>query len=352
MALYFGPDAETLLDPAFTDGYCFALAREERSRPRQVGLAFEPATRDPRRLDISGTLWVDTASRALRDIEFKYLGLPSRADAYDPGGHIEFREVRPGTVLIDRWVLRFVGAVPEAKPINLPGIKSIVSNRLFGAESGGELARAWWSDGTRWEGSLGRVQVRLIRDDGKPAVSVRLRIPETPYDAVSDVSGVVTYRDVSPGQYPALAMIEDPTLAVIELKIPTRTYLRSVRDSLVTMLDTALTAHGYVERRCGKRPLNRRMQDTAFVVGVAIDENAKPLEGAILAFAVKLKDGNWSVKRETYKTAADGYFFNCSGYEDTDILRIAGRKSGYPDAVTEGNIGTWLLITVLPFSKP
>ncbi|HEX7980109.1 MAG TPA: hypothetical protein VF461_15980, partial [Gemmatimonadaceae bacterium] len=57
---YVGPDAETLIDDAFAERYCFKVAPPDRTRPLQVGLGFEPVDREDGRIDIVGTVWVDT----------------------------------------------------------------------------------------------------------------------------------------------------------------------------------------------------------------------------------------------------------------------------------------------------
>jgi len=53
---YVGPDAETLIDDAFAERYCFKVAPPDRARPLQVGLGFEPVDREDGRIDIVGTV--------------------------------------------------------------------------------------------------------------------------------------------------------------------------------------------------------------------------------------------------------------------------------------------------------
>ena len=60
---------------AFAGAYCFELAAPVRSRPNQVGLRFVPADHRKGRVDIDGTLWIDTVARELRDVEFRYLNV-------------------------------------------------------------------------------------------------------------------------------------------------------------------------------------------------------------------------------------------------------------------------------------
>src|ERR1035438_10814569 len=111
--LLFGPDADVLLDEAFARAYSFRLATRARGRPTQVGLRFGPAQRQDGRVDIDGVLWVDTAARALTDIEFGYVGLPPVTARFSPGGRVSFRQMSNGIVLIDRWQLRGMVAREE-----------------------------------------------------------------------------------------------------------------------------------------------------------------------------------------------------------------------------------------------
>src|ERR1051325_5905442 len=83
--VFFAPDAEVLLDEGFAAGYCFRIIDPDRRRPNQIGLGFSAGDRRRNRVDIEGTLWVDTVARALRDIERRYVGLDRRIEAMRPG---------------------------------------------------------------------------------------------------------------------------------------------------------------------------------------------------------------------------------------------------------------------------
>jgi hypothetical protein len=184
-----GPDADVLLDDGFAAGYCFRIQDATSGRPHQVGLAFFPADHKGGRTDIEGTLWIDTVGRSLRDIDFRYVGMPGN-QGVDPGGHVYFREMPNGVVLIDRWVLR-------------TGMRSIVRGRVnyVPVESGGEIARARWSDGRTWEDSLGALTVHLVNAAGRPVPHAIVALDSTEYIGTSDSLGNVVIRDLMPGPY-------------------------------------------------------------------------------------------------------------------------------------------------------
>jgi hypothetical protein len=114
----YGPDAETLLDDSFRDGYCFHLRDHDPKRPTSVGLAFAAAKQERGRIDIDGTLWVDTAARRLEHIEFEYVGFARAIQNKHFGGNIRFREVGNGVVLIDQWSLRVPTSVVETVTVS------------------------------------------------------------------------------------------------------------------------------------------------------------------------------------------------------------------------------------------
>jgi len=101
--VYDGPDADVLLSDDFLDAHCFRPVMDRR-QPRLVGLAFEPSSGD--RPGIRGTLWLDGETFELRFVEFTYVHLPWRVNAPAAGGRVEFRRLREGGWIVDRWWLR------------------------------------------------------------------------------------------------------------------------------------------------------------------------------------------------------------------------------------------------------
>ena len=177
MLTTYGPDAEVLMDEAFANGYCFRLAEAQPSRPRQIGLAFNPAATRRGRVDIDGVLWVDTTAKALVDIEFLYRGFSRTFDAGRPGGHIEFRTMPNGVVMIDRWFLR----VPSRRPRQAADGRriTVLPGDFVIEETGGELASSRWPDGTTWRASLGGVRLHLTDRRGKPDSGRVIRLDST-----------------------------------------------------------------------------------------------------------------------------------------------------------------------------
>lgn len=100
---YFGPDETVLLSSEFAATHCFRVVRDAKKRPRQIGVAFEPAPK--RQLsDIKGVLWVDEQTAELRDVNFNYVNADVLTK-FDPGGFAKFLRVPSGAWIVSEWQL-------------------------------------------------------------------------------------------------------------------------------------------------------------------------------------------------------------------------------------------------------
>jgi hypothetical protein len=101
---YFGPDASVLLSDPFLDTHCFRL-KEDGDLPGWIGLAFEPS-REERRPDIKGTLWVDRETSHLGFLEWEFTNQPPPLNRGDASGRVEFERLPTGAWIIRRWWIR------------------------------------------------------------------------------------------------------------------------------------------------------------------------------------------------------------------------------------------------------
>lgn len=103
-AVYYGPDARTLLSPAFVETHCFGVRASDDGSGR-VGLTFRP--REGRDLpDVEGVLWIGRESSELDELEFRYTNLPYPADPEHAGGRVEFFRLAGGPWIIRAWEIR------------------------------------------------------------------------------------------------------------------------------------------------------------------------------------------------------------------------------------------------------
>jgi hypothetical protein len=335
-ATFHAPDADVLLDDGFANGYCFHIMEPQRERRNQVGLGFRPADRKRGRIDVDGSLWIDTVARALVDIQFKYVGLPVEAERLNPGGRVEFREMPNGVVLIDRWMLRLIGSEPDSTtfPTHEPPASQrarfgVPLTRLVLAESGGELARVAWPDGVAWRGELGKLSLTLVNLDGEPMRNMRVRLDDTNYEATTDSAGHLEIEDLAPGPYSG--RIIDPRLEPINLTLPMPLTFVAERGGVTTQRVRAGTLEDFVGDLCrqdknadvGREPL----PGAAWVIGRISDPSGESLSGilATVPYSRKIGAQQPSLKGSYYKTGSDGIFAFCSLKRDDKVEITFGR---------------------------
>jgi hypothetical protein len=139
-------------------------AIQDRAKPEQIGLGFEPVARTGL-VDVAGVLWLDRASGELRNLEYRYeLGVGNGAQPGSSGtesatGRIEYRRLDNGGWIVNRWLIR------------VPVQKDERNNTLFSNGAGGNLTvrstrvartTAFWEVGG---------DVRAVLDSSDPAVS-------------------------------------------------------------------------------------------------------------------------------------------------------------------------------------
>jgi hypothetical protein len=352
--IFYAPDADVLLDEGFSAGYCFRIVDPDGGRPNQIGLGFSAADRRRNRVDIDGTLWVDTVARTLRDIEHRYVGLDRRIEAMRPGGHITFREMANGIVMIDRWSLRLVGGRSDTvRPppftqrgrIQVPPAEIRATFRA--AENGGEVARASWPDGSAWHASLGTLRVHAVTSDGRPAIGTPVRLVDTQYRAVADSAGNFEISDLIPGPY-SLA-ISDQQLAPLRLEILPPLRFVAERDSTIRQSIVVVTAEEFVIGRC---VANRRYTagDRVLLFGRALLADGTPVGGLTIA----LQQDAGRVKKalpETYTTESDGLFQFCGrGLEPGMTVTIEASRDGAAVSQTSIVLGDRLTVVRLPIA--
>ena len=294
---YFGPDAETLLDDGFAEGYCFRLAEGDRARPNQAGLAFSAAQRSRGRVDIDGTLWIDTLTRRLVDIDYRYVGLPPTAPVH-PGGSIAFQEMPNGVMLTDHWAIR----MPKQEVASSGADRSVATAWYSTFESGGVVARARWAEGTTWQSHLGRLSVNLVHHDGTPATGVHAQLLETDYSGKSDTAGIIVIGDLLPGPY-ELAVV-DSILASLDISAQKAMRFSVGPDSVVTRRLEISDAADFTRDRCGKRESGPQLK---LLLGKVEAGDGTPVKGATLEF---MKNGPGK-PFASFKTGTDGIFQLC-----------------------------------------
>jgi hypothetical protein len=319
--VFYAPDADVLLDDRFTIGYCFRVVPPNKDRPNQIGLGFEAEKRKTDRIDIEGVLWIDTAARALKDIEFKYMGLSQRLQMFEPGGKISFREMPNGVVLVDRWNLRLIGAVHDTVDRN--PVRPRVNIKPYMSESGGELAHAAWHDGLTWQNQLGMLDLRITTRAGKAWPGVTVRFAHSPYQATSDATARIVMRDLVPGPYTALVV--DSLLAPINLRIPTDLWFLSRRDSVALTLKVPTTEEFVLDRCIADRTYRPGAAESMLVIARVTTRDGHPLGDAKWSARTKSAESlvDYKLLRDGGRTGTDGLLTLCSGVSRYGVVEIS-----------------------------
>jgi hypothetical protein len=337
-ATFYAPDAEALLDDAFIAGYCFRLTKGDRSRPKEIGLGFATPNRVRNRIDIDGVLWVDTATRRLQRLEFRYVGLDRRLDDAHPGGWVSFREMPNGVVIIDRWSLRL--PVIRIDSIYNRGTREYIATEVVDAqETGGEVAQIQWPSSPAWNASLGTLRVQAMTHSKTPAVGASVRLDNTSYSARADSSGSITLTRLLPGPYKLVAV--DTQLESIGVSLATSIVFIAVRDSVHRRELVVPTANDYVAERCTHdakwyRTMPRPRGGTVWMIGRVVGADNVPISGAS---ASAFKGGKADVATSgmnpqgvsSTTTGTDGIFQMCSGmFQVGDSALVRVTRKGLP----------------------
>lgn len=309
---YFGPDADVLLDERFQRGYCFTVATRDSARPTQTGLHFAAATRRNGRVDIDGTVWIDTVARDLREIEYRYIGVEELAAGLGAGGRVGFRTLPNGMPVIDRWSMRIVGA-----PDTLVTNEGVHAQMYSVHEVGGELAEVRWPDEQLWRAPLSSVHVTAVRRTGEPAARVALVLAGTDYRAITDSLGRATIDHLVPG--PFSLVVDDPKLRVLGVQIPTNRAFRAQRSSAALVRVDALTAEEYVASVCGRVD---NEPDAAWIVARVVAPDGQPAIGAKWRLSVS-DGGRWHIASDGGVTGATGLVQACRGLRRGASVELA-----------------------------
>lgn len=344
MRTYFGPDADVMLDEGFAAGYCFHISDPVLERTNQIGLAFVPADRRRGRVDLDGTLWIDTVARALRDIEFRFLGLPLGTEAARSGGRVSFWEMANGVVLIDRWFFRVPAATFDT---TFSGDDMRVTRSWYRAsELGGEVATATWPDGHSYQAPLGILNARAVDRDGRPVTGVLVRLMDTDYVASPDSLGFFEIVNLLPGPYVAAVVL--PELAPLGITLPTSFRFVAGRDSLVRGRMLVPRADEYARRDCSGDSLTA--EDVPWLVARVVTPDRKPVKSARWQLS---KDNGvaWQRVTESRTTGADGRMYYCMLLGRDDVVEVRAWREGEPPQVNVAKIsrkGTTVTITLPP----
>ncbi len=309
---YYGPDADVLLDARFQSAYCFGIAARDTAHVGQVGLHFSAASHKRGRVDIAGTIWIDSTQRELRTIEFTYDGIDQLAAGLGAGGTVSFRTLPNGAPTIDKWFLRLIGG--EDTLVTDTGTRT---QRYSVREVGGELAQVRWPDEQLWSAPLSTLHITAVTRAGTPARGAKLNLVGTDYRARTDSLGRASIEFVLPGPY--RFVVDDDRVATIGLQLPTTRTIRAQRSSSSLVQLTVPSAEEYVAEACGRADPD---PDEAWILARVMTADAQPATGA--KWRLSASDGAaWRMVSEGGITGSTGLLQACRGLRKGSSVELA-----------------------------
>jgi len=268
---YAAPDADVLLSEQFQRGYCFSLASADSARANQRGLRFSPVRRRNGKVDVEGTIWIDTAQRVLRDVEFAFVGVDQLSASLGAGGHLGFHTLPNGLAFISQWSMRLIGA---RDPLASPASVQHYSIR----EIGGEVAEAHVGDSGSFYAPLGTAHIMAVTTDGAPVAAARIRLANTDYQAFTNASGRASIPFLLPGSYQVV--VDEVALEPAGLSIPLPKRLVIPRAASTIVRVVVPSAEQFVAPLCGQEML---VPGDAWLIAKVTDANGEPMADASYA---------------------------------------------------------------------
>jgi hypothetical protein len=273
--VFSAPDADILLDEAFASSHCFKLVRGGGGRRTQIGLAFEPLRDRGTKVDVAGTLWLDSSATQLRDLEFRYQGLDRASERIRPGGKLAFETMANGIVYVTSWSIR-VPVLAQRRSRTQASLRGRIREvDLFVTqvkEVGGEIASATWSDGTAWRQALtrlsGTVETRGARE---PVRGAHVLLENTDYRTRTDSAGRFELLDVLPGAY--TMVVRDTALATF---LPVRNLEQEVKVERGRDQQLTFTLNGVMELAAARCANAREPVRPVFVGRLRLPTGERP----------------------------------------------------------------------------
>jgi hypothetical protein len=122
--LFYGPDPDEIITERFLRQHCFRRVEGGGANQGLAGLAFDPLPRQ-QKPDVSGILWIDPGSGALRYVEYGWTNPPYGVEGGKAHGRTDFVRLATGGWITQRWYIR----MPNGSGFDFDGY----------SEEGGEL---------------------------------------------------------------------------------------------------------------------------------------------------------------------------------------------------------------------
>jgi hypothetical protein len=216
---FLAPDADALLSDAFVRDHCFHLVADS-SRPGLGGLGFQPL-RGAGGFDIEGTIWIDTVTAELQQLDYRYTRLPwPQVRSKQAGGRLEFDRLPTGAWIVRRWYIRMPIVEVRWKITDLwtQPDAHIVAFR----EVGGAVGEVRTREGERIPERGDAILMGIVYDStaGRPLGGASVALARTAFTTVTDSEGRFRFEHLPTAAYHVV--FEHPVLDSVIGVEPTR----------------------------------------------------------------------------------------------------------------------------------
>lgn len=340
-AVYYAPDLEGLLAPAFLEDHCLRVVAGRDST--EVGVAFEPTTARALLPEIAGTVYVARGSAALRAMTYRYVQVPPLR-AQEAGGTLRFTGLRTGAWLISGWEIR-MPLLERMDPRGAPRLSVVQA-------SGGELVLA----------RTGRDTV-FAREPARFFGTVVDSVTRIPIDQARIVVAADTVRTDANGRFALPAQLPGVYAAVVgtprldSMQLAYRATLELI-DSTSAIRIVVPPLASIVTQQCSIGPLAsllmgqvRRASDSLplAIARITAEWDARPAAGSA-PFAVGAR------MRLTAASDSMGAFRFCGEFAGA-VVRVqavtnTGRSTPVEVVVPTGNRAATVALLVDPRQSP
>lgn len=341
---FYAPDEQVLLSDDFITDHCFEVARGRDETEGLFGVRFSPAA-GRKSNDISGVVWVDSASAELRyaDFWYEYAGLPRQALGENrTGGQVVFERLTSGAWIVSAWRLRMPRVEQAPGRGRSPGVRTYPG----GYEEVGGVVETRAADtlapppvliayrdllaparvmGTVYDSlamrPLAGAKVWLVPVESPDAGLERLggRLAVTPVADTADAAGQFSLASIPSGTY-RLAF-EHPALDTLGV-LPTRYDVR-LRPGSTVVGDLAVPSIETLAAGCALPAGRSRAAHDGIVLGfVSSASDQRPVANALVRLS-------WSELSRTVVAAHMAQSFSVETRTDTTgYYRLCGVPDG------------------------
>jgi len=344
--VYRAPEAATLVSDQFVRTHCYAAIRGYGPEVGLTGLEFKPA-KVGSQPEVTGVLWLDPRTNALRSLSFDYVNLPIPLRVARTTGRVEYQQLPGGQWIVPRWYIRMPRVAQMTSSDSLLGYQEVGgTSRPTGtpAPPADANAAVLASDGEAPAGQSFVSGVVYDSTTGMPLQGVQVSTGGGRFKTTTTAGG--RYELAADGPLSDTIVFEHPRLRLY--RVASRMQIITLPSGARGQANVLVPSYGTLRRElCGQNETATESQGMA--AGYVRDAAGRPVPNAhvwatwqILWVEQKgrLVSTNQQRTVET-DTGSDGSYLMCGftrGAQITAKVGMAGRNTVTENVVLPANL--------------